>query len=276
MSNKIVKFIEDLQKNEEEFVVGRVIETNGSAPRKEGAVMVIASRGKREGTVGGGRIEAETELLCKEAFINKEKSKKVHFKLNTEEQDSIDMGCGGEATVEINYIGKGERFAFLEELMPKGTAYIFGAGHVGQALEPLLRYVDFETIVIDDRADFANRENFPDATEVRVIKSFEDSFDGIETDGDSYIVIVTRGHLGDKDVVADAIKRENAYIGMIGSRKKTELLYGMLREEGADMDALAKVYTPIGENIFAETPEEIGVSIAAEMIKVRALKKKNS
>ncbi len=274
MLNKAGHFIKKLEDMNEEFVVGRVVETNGSAPRKEGAVMVIAANGMREGTVGGGRIEAETELLCKEAFSTKAKKKTVLFKLNTEEQDAIDMGCGGEATVEIAYVGKGEQYENLEELMPRGKAYIFGAGHVGQALEPLLRYVDFETIVIDDRKDFANRENFKEATEVKVIESFDKSFEGIETDEDSYIVIVTRGHLGDKEVVEEAIKQKNAYIGMIGSRKKTALLYDMLEAEGANMEKLRKVYTPIGENISAETPEEIGISIVAEMIKVRAQKNK--
>ncbi len=276
MLNKTGHFIKKLEDMQEAFVVGRIIETNGSAPRKEGATLVIGANGMRQGTVGGGRIEAETEILCKEAFETKAKSKKVHFKLNTEEKDALDMGCGGEATIEINYVEKGEKFPEIDDLMPKGTVYIFGAGHVGEALEPLLRYVDFETVVIDDRSEFANREKFKEATEVKVIDSFKTAFEGIETDEDSYIVIVTRGHMGDKDVVEEAIKRKSAYIGMIGSRKKTALLYEMLEKEGADMEKLAKVYTPIGENIYAETPEEIGISIAAEMIKVRALKEREA
>ncbi len=272
MYNKAGHLILKLQEMGESFVVGRIVETNGSAPRKEGAVLVMAENGMREGTVGGGRIEAETEKLCIKAFETKEKGKRVHFKLNTEEQDAIDMGCGGEATVEITYVGQGESYDSIAELMPKGTAYIFGAGHVGEALEPILRYVDFATVVIDDRPDYANRDKFPEATEVKVIDSFKEPFEELALDDDSYIVIVTRGHLGDKDVVEKAIHQPNSYIGMIGSKKKTQLLYSMLEEEGCDMKKLAEVYTPIGESILAETPEEIAISISAEMIKVRAQK----
>jgi len=270
MSNKIIYFARDLLERGEDFVIAKVVDTHGSAPRKKGAWMLMRSDGTTEGTVGGGRIEAETEKRCLEAFGTKEKSRIYHFKLNTTEQDALDMGCGGDADIQIQYISAGDPGNFLEEFNIRSTVYIFGAGHVGLALEPVLRHIDFRTVVLDDREEYASRERFPQAGEVRVIDSFKNSFGGIECDDDSYIVIVTRGHMGDYDVLKDALEQKRAYIGMIGSRSKTRLLYEkLMNDDGYTKEQLEKVYTPIGENIYAETPEEIAVSIAAEMIKVR-------
>ena len=133
-----------------------------------------------------------------------------------------------------------------------------------------MRYVNFRTVVIDDREEYSNRERFPDAYEVKTIDSFRNSFEGLEIDENSYIVIVTRGHLGDLDVLRDALRLPCAYLGMIGSRNKNKVLYEALKKEGFDESEFEKVYSPIGLEIHAETPEEIAVSIAGEMINVRA------
>ncbi|NLF46722.1 MAG: dehydrogenase [Clostridiales bacterium] len=270
MSNKVIYFARDLLEKGEDFVIARVAETKGSTPRKSGALMLMRSDGTFSGTVGGGRIEAETEKLCRETIKTKEKRRTYHFKLNTTEEDALDMGCGGDADITIEYIDAGDPGRFLEEFRINDTAYIFGAGHVGLALEPVLRHINFSTVVIDDRKEYSNRERFPEATDVRTIKSFEHSFDDIACDVNSYIIIVTRGHMGDYDVLRHALKQERAYIGMIGSRKKNQIIRDMLKEKDGFTDAeIDQVYAPIGENIYAETPEEIAVSIAAELIRVR-------
>jgi xanthine dehydrogenase accessory factor len=225
--------------------------------------------GTRYGTVGGGKLEAEVEKICLETFKTKE-SKIYHFGLKPEDQQGIDMRCGGDADVSVEYVDAGRPESFIADFDVKSTAFIFGAGHVGQALEPILRYVGFVTKVIDDRPDFSSRERFPDADEVMVIDSFLDAYRGMETDENSYIIIVTRGHSGDYDVLKQTLKRTTAYIGMIGSRSKVAEVYRMLREDGFAQEELDRVYSPIGTNIFAETPEEIAISIAGEMIKVRA------
>jgi xanthine dehydrogenase accessory factor len=263
-------FVTELIENGEDFVAARVIETAGSTPRKSGAWMVVSADGRKAGTVGGGRIEAETEKRCMEIHGTKEPRTIFHFKLNTTDKDALDMGCGGAADVLIEYIPCGEGEVFLEQFRSDTIAYIFGAGHVGLALEPVLRHVGFDTVVVDDRDEYANRERFPQAQQVLVVPSFTRAFEEIETDENSYIVIVTRGHLGDLDVLRQAISLPHAYLGMIGSKNKTALLYEILRKEGVDDGTLEKVYAPIGERIFAETPEEIAVSIAGEMIRVRA------
>lgn len=270
MSDKIIYFARDLLEKGEDFVIAKVVDTTGSTPRKKGAWLLMQQDGTTSGTVGGGRLEAETEKLCRETFKTKEKSRLHHFKLNTEEQDALDMGCGGNADVLIEYIDAAHPEDFVEEFNLQTTAYIFGAGHVGLALEPVLRYVNFRTVAIDDREEYANRERFPEAAEVKVIKDFKHSFEDIKTDEDSYIVIVTRGHMGDYDVLRDALKQKSAYVGMIGSRKKNKMLFDMLREEGYSEEDIARVHAPIGLSIQAETPEEIAISIAAEMIQVRA------
>ena len=124
--------------------------------------------------------------------------------------------------------------------------------------------------VIDDRAEYANPERYPHALKTIVVDSFDDAFEGITCDENSYIIIVTRGHKGDLQVLRGALKQKRAYLGMIGSRKKNRILFDKLLEEGVAQEQLDKVYAPIGEAIYAETPEEIGVSIAAEIIRVRS------
>ncbi|MBR2511990.1 MAG: XdhC family protein [Firmicutes bacterium] len=271
MSDKVLYHARDFLENGRDFVVARILETEGSTPRKKGAWMIATEDGQFIGTIGGGKIEAITQEHCMEAFKTKEPSKVFHYKLDTEGEDAINMGCGGDANVLVEYIDAKHPEKFVEEYDTPTTAYIYGAGHVALALEPILRFVDFKTVVIDDRAEYANRERFPDAEDVIVLDSFEDSFKDIETDENSYIVIVTRGHMGDYDVLKQAIKKKRAYLGMIGSRKKDETLYQMLRDEyGVTDEEIYNIHAPIGLEIHSETPEEIAISIVGEMINARA------
>ncbi|MBQ1352784.1 MAG: XdhC family protein [Firmicutes bacterium] len=271
MSDKVLYHARDFLENGRDFVVARILETEGSTPRKKGAWMIATEDGQFIGTIGGGKIEAITQEHCMEAFKTKEPSKVFHYKLDTEGEDAINMGCGGDANVLVEYIDAKHPEKFVEEYDKPTTAYIYGAGHVALALEPILRFVDFKTVVIDDRAEYANRERFPDAEDVIVLDSFEDSFKDIETDENSYIVIVTRGHMGDYDVLKQAIKKKRAYLGMIGSRKKNETLYQMLRDEyGVTDEEIYNIHAPIGLEIHSETPEEIAISIVGEMINARA------
>jgi xanthine dehydrogenase accessory factor len=156
----------------------------------------------------------------------------------------------------------------LEPIFSEPTVYIFGAGHISQQLSPLAKRVHFKVVVIDDREMFANRERFPEADQV-IVSEFEECFDRFSIDESSYIVIVTRGHLYDGSVLEQAVKTNARYIGMIGSKKKIRTLYQNLMEKGVPKDALDRVHAPIGLDIHSETPEEIGVSIIAELIKAR-------
>jgi xanthine dehydrogenase accessory factor len=157
---------------------------------------------------------------------------------------------------------------FVEPLLRPVTVHLIGAGHVALATAVCASFSGFEVVVKDDRAEFANAERYPQAREVVVLDSFADCFG--ELGADDYVVIVTRGHLHDRDVLAQALRTGAGYIGMIGSSRKREGVYRSLLDGGYTEDDLQRVHCPIGLAIGADTPEEIAVSIVAEMIKKRA------
>jgi xanthine dehydrogenase accessory factor len=169
-------------------------------------------------------------------------------------------------------IQSGDRRLFIEPVMAPGTVYLFGAGHVSLQTAILAKRVGFEVVVLDDRMEFANTTRFSDADDVRVPASFELAFEGLEIHADSYLVILTRGHLHDKTVLQQALKTPAGYIGMIGSRKKRDAIYQALENDGFTAKDFQKVHCPIGLSIGAQTPEEIAVSIVAELIHARSVK----
>jgi xanthine dehydrogenase accessory factor len=149
------------------------------------------------------------------------------------------------------------------------TLYCCGAGHVALPTAHLADLVGFRVVVLDDRAEYASSERFPEADSVRVIQDFNRVFEGLEIDGDSFIVILTRGHQYDREVLEQSLKTRAGYIGMISSRRKRDAIYTALLAKGVTREQLAEVHSPIGIDIGGETPEEIAVSIVAELIKVR-------
>jgi xanthine dehydrogenase accessory factor len=169
-------------------------------------------------------------------------------------------------------VSKEGNLFFVEPLCRESTVFIFGAGHISQGLAPLTRLVGFRTVVLDDRKEFANRERFETADEVIVPDSFERAMEALEIDEESYLVLVTRGHVHDKTLLRQALRTKAGYIGMIGSRRKRDEIYDALQREGFSRSDFDRVCSPIGIDIRAETPEEIAVSIVAQLIKVRAEK----
>ncbi|MCF8094670.1 MAG: XdhC family protein [Desulfobacteraceae bacterium] len=156
------------------------------------------------------------------------------------------------------------------------TVYIFGAGHVARPVAHMASIVDFRVSVLDDRTEFANAERFPDADEVCVIDDFDKALKDLPIDKDAFIVILTRGHKHDKTVLVQALQTEADYIGMIGSRRKRDLIYQSILEQGFTKEDLNRVHAPIGLSIDAETPEEIAVSIVGELVQKRARMRQNS
>ncbi|MHC1721807.1 MAG: XdhC family protein [Aminipila sp.] len=274
MKTNIMELAKELIKNGEDFVVAKVVDAKGSTPRKKGAWLLMRKNDKSFGTVGGGILETETEKMALALFESKQ-SYIHHFVLTPGKMQSLDMRCGGDVDISFEYISADNAEAFLEEFRIKSTAYIFGAGHVGLALEPILRYVGFDTIVVDDREEFVNRERFPESKNIFKISNYQNAFSQLHPDKNSYIVIVTRGHAGDYEVLKQSLEFECAYIGMIGSRKKVAYTFDLLEKQGVSRERLEKVHSPIGIDIKAETPEEIAISITAEMISVRALAEEN-
>ena len=161
----------------------------------------------------------------------------------------------------------------LEKRLKNATVFIFGAGHVAKQVAAISKMVGFTTVVLDDRNEFANTERFPTADQVLVLDRFDTLLQRLHMDTHSYIVIVTRGHRHDQTVLSQALKTDARYIGMIGSRKKRDTIYRNLLEGGFAQNDIDRVHSPIGLEIEAETPEEIAVSIVAELIRERAKKK---
>lgn len=157
-----------------------------------------------------------------------------------------------------------------------GNLILVGAGHVAQHTAALAARVGFSVTVLDDRAEFANAQRYPDAHKTIVLDSFDDCFADAPVDANSYVVIVTRGHLHDKTVLGQALRSPAAYLGMIGSTRKRDAIYAALEKEGFAAGEFERVHSPIGLAIGAETPEEIAVSIVAELVRARALRRGTS
>ena len=157
----------------------------------------------------------------------------------------------------------------LAEPLPESfPLYLFGAGHVAQFVSKIAKIADFNITVIDDRDDFANRERFPDADAI-IVEKFRDAFNSLHFTGREYVVAVTRSHESDAEVLEEAMKKATKYVGMIGSKKKVRTILDRLREKGIDEATIRRVRAPIGIPIHAETPQEIAISIVAELVTVR-------
>jgi xanthine dehydrogenase accessory factor len=231
-----------------------IVHTNGSIPSFESSRMLVREDGSIAGTIGGGCVEAEVWAAAKEV-MQAEAPRKMTFSLNNEANYDNGLICGG--TLEI----------FVEPILPQPILYIFGGGHVSIALANAASTAGFGVGVIDDRESFANLVRFPMAQEI--FTSFEESFEKIKPTASTYVVIVTRGHKDDMHVLRWAVGTSPRYIGMIGSKRKVISVYKALEKEGIPMETFAKVHAPVGLAIGALTPEEIAISITAELIAIR-------
>jgi xanthine dehydrogenase accessory factor len=170
-------------------------------------------------------------------------------------------------------IQKKDSMVIVDPITRTKTLYCIGAGHVARPTAQLAAEVGFSVVVIDDRAEFANKDRFPQASEVRIVENYEQAYSPDEIDDDTFIIILTRGHLFDRESLVEALKTKACYIGMMASKKKRDSIYAALREQGFGDADIARVNSPIGLDIEAETPEELAVSIVGELIKERASKK---
>ena len=236
-----------------------IIWVKGSTPRAEGSKMLVRSDGSILGSVGGGCLEADVWQAARKV-IEEETPKSLNFDLTGQEDTPEGLICGG--TMQV----------FVEPILSQPTIYLFGAGHIGFALSRLAKMTGFRVAVIDDRPAYANAERFPDADDIYV-EDPEMMVSKLKINKASYLVIACRGHLEDQQVLAQAVKTPAVYIGMIGSKKKVKTVFTNLKAEGIPQETLDGIYTPIGLRIAAETPEEIAVSIMAEIISIRRQKK---
>ncbi|MFZ2147356.1 MAG: XdhC family protein [Sedimentisphaerales bacterium] len=159
---------------------------------------------------------------------------------------------------------------FIETFAEQPMVFIFGAGHLSYHISRYAKSVNFRVTVCDDRAEFANKNRFPDASNI-IVEGYERIFDKIDINKNSYIVIVTQGHKSDEIVLEKAVKTNAKYVGMIGSKRKTLTILKSLQQRGIPAKTLKRIYSPIGISIGAFTPEEIALSIVCELVKIRRL-----
>ncbi|MBE6927767.1 MAG: xanthine dehydrogenase accessory protein XdhC [Ruminococcaceae bacterium] len=164
---------------------------------------------------------------------------------------------------------KEEPLRYAEPLQRAGRTYIFGGGHVGQALVPVLAKIGFRVTVFDTREQIATKEHFPMAEEV-ILGDYNDIYAKVKLTENDFVVIMTPGHQSDFALLEQVLRNKTRYVGCIGSRHKIAKTQAMLREAGISEERIASVHSPIGLQILAETPDEIAISIAAEMIQCRA------
>jgi len=337
--------------DQQEFVLATIVSRHGSTPRTAGTRMIVSKEGRGVGTIGGGLLEARVMKKAGEVFSTR-RSEVVPFDLSHTEVAAMDMICGGQLEVLLEFINPsgpaavvfkrwrevlsiaepclfltvlqfsggqvdcidhclvkagqvvrgdcpltppvlqelvhahseatglrtvslGDAMIVIDPVLKAETVYLFGAGHVAQPTARLAAFAGFRVRVVDDRAEFANAERFPEAEEVRVATDFDSALKEFAIDRSAFIVIVTRGHLHDKTVLMQALRTEAAYIGMIGSRRKRDHIFNALLKQGFTEADLKRVHSPIGLDIGAETPEEIALSIVAELVQARAQKRRS-
>jgi xanthine dehydrogenase accessory factor len=232
-----------------------VVATEGSTPQKAGARMLVCADGRIVGTIGGGCLEAEMTWRAREA-IEGGRAKLVSYDLTPEQAGEDGLVCGGRMQV------------FIEPIEGTPVLCLFGAGHVAQPLARMAKACGFRVELVDDRVKFANADRFPDA-DLIVVDPFGEAASKMTLGANSYAIVVTRGHKGDAEALRAVLGRGLRFVGLLGSRPKVVHIFAALREQGVSAEELAAVHAPLGLEIGAQTPEEIAVSILAEMIAVR-------
>lgn len=251
----IYREIVSIRKRGERAAVATIVRRLGSTPRKDAAKMLIRQDGTALGSVGGGCVEAEVWQAAAEV-IRTGRPELLRHELTEEDAENEGLICGG--TVEI----------FVEPIVPDPHLLILGAGHLGQAICRLAHNVGFEVTIIDDRAEFASQQRFPDAGRI-LVRPLETPLDDLAPGPGTSILIVTRGHRHDQLATEQAIRTDAGYVGLVGSRRKIKMIVEALLEKGYPPERFRNLYAPIGIPIGSETPEEIAVSVVAELIALR-------
>jgi xanthine dehydrogenase accessory factor len=263
--NNIYREILKAKRDRKPVALALVTQTMGPAPRKAGTKMLVYPDGRIVGTIGGGALE---DRVIKVAILSlhDHQIKYLRFNLNTEKQpkkasqENLGMICGGDMEL------------YIEPILPEPKLYIIGAGHISQSLAQMAHLVGFEITVIDPDKHYTNRVRFPESIAHQVIVSgFKKAIDTFHFDESSYITIITRSHVGDTESLTACLKKNQpfAYLGMIGSHQKIKAVFAKLAKSGIPRKKLNLVHAPIGLDIGAQTPEEIAISILAELISVK-------
>jgi len=243
-----------LKKSGTSAALAIITQTKGSTPRRAGAKMVVLKDGKTIGSLGGGDLEKRVVEESLEA-IKQGAPKTATYTLDAE-KGKLDMRCGGELEV------------YIEPILPENRLFIFGAGHITRSLAPMLQRSGFLVSLIDDSPDLLQKDKFPEIEDLRLTDMVKAARE-LPSDPNAYIVLLSRGFSRDEAILHQLIQKDFKYIGMIGSGKKIKAMEESLRKQGIPKEAFSKLRAPIGLDIGGETPEEIAISIAAEIIAVK-------
>jgi xanthine dehydrogenase accessory factor len=255
MNQEVFAALSDALQQGEEVALVTIVASTGSTPQRVGAKMLVFADGRTVGTIGGGCYENDAFWKAREAIASR-KPLNMKFELNDDFAQETGLVCGGQMEV------------FIEPVEPSPAVYVFGAGHVGYFVAKMAHDVGFRVHVIDDREKFANAERFGDGIDV-IVEQIPTWIDNHRLPPTAYAVIVTRGHTHDLDALRALTAHPLRYLGLIGSKAKVKRIYDALLEEGVQPDTLREVHAPVGLDIGAITPQEIAVSIVAELIAVR-------
>lgn len=239
------------------LAVVTVVRSSGSVPRRAGARMIVFPDGSLRHSIGGGRFEA---LVAEQALaLLREGGDPVlrAFPFRPEGPGSFGAVCGGEVEV------------FMEVIRRPPRLVIVGGGHCAMALARAASLLDFRILLLEDRPDYARPERFEGCRMEAVLYAGEDFSDLPATEPDDFVVLVSRAHHTDRAALHKLLEQSPRYLGMIGSQRRVETVFAELREKGVRAESLQRVHAPIGVELGAETPEEIAVSILAEIVRVR-------
>jgi xanthine dehydrogenase accessory factor len=255
MNREVFAAVADALERGEPAALVTIVATTGSTPQRVGAKMLVFGDGRIVGTIGGGCYENDAFGKAREAIRNR-RPQLVHYELDDDFAQETGLICGGQMDV------------YIEPIEPSPELYIVGAGHVGFHLGKIAHEVGFRVHVVDDREKFANADRFPTAVEI-VVDDIPAWIARANLPPHAYAVIVTRGHTNDLEALRALAPHELRYLGLIGSRAKVARIYEALVNDQMSPEALARVHAPIGLDIGAVTPQEIAVSILAELIAVK-------
>lgn len=238
------------------FAMITLVDTVGSTPRKPGARMLVGEDMQLVGTIGGGCVEADAIMAAMEC-LRTGRPRLLHVDIKKKNADEIDMLCGGELTL------------FVEPIMPQFQLLICGGGHISRALAHVCEGLDFAVTIVDDRPQFANEGRFPSAT-ATIACPYEELGRHVRLTDRTMAVVVTRGHSGDEVCLRTLVRSPACFITMVGSRSKWANLRANLLGAGYTAAELERVVCPAGLDIGSVTPEEIAISVAAQLIQRRA------
>ena len=252
MNQEVFTALAEALERGEEVALVTIVAAHGSTPQRVGAKMLVYPDGRTVGTIGGGCYENDAFWKAREA-ITQRRPMNVKYELNDDFAQETGLVCGGQMEV------------FIEPVEASPDVYVFGAGHVGYFVAKLAHEVGFRVHVIDDREKFASSERFGEGIDV-IVDDIPEWLAAHTLPPTAYAVIVTRGHTHDLDALRALSAAPLRYLGLIGSKAKVRRIFDALVEEGTPQEALQGIHAPIGLDIGAITPQEIAVSIVAELI----------